>query len=310
MTVRGKEQELLAAREERDRNERRWGRDTPAVEVDAERKRDKERIRALEREIALLKEEVTAPSPSPSLLSQYSSNLPGQLAKRPVGSGRGTSSMPHPPPPPPPPAPPPAHVLASRSSGIDTDTLFGSARASLRHTVLPVEAPINPVASGPSRRQGQPTVNVPSDKMAAFLNEIKTAKLRKVGSVQGLSRSHSDMGKAPGGRPSGLPRRASAGGMVGFSTTSAQLARIGAKRKRSELGDLTRREAPGVFMVPTSSSLSFIHSLLSSRQAPITSGVQVDRCFIYWLYFTRSQLVPFYVTLAVLSTPVLIHPCQ
>ena len=73
MTVRGKEQELLAAREERDRNERRWGRDTPAVEVDAERKRDKERIRALEREIAHLKEEVMPPS-SPSLLNQYSSS--------------------------------------------------------------------------------------------------------------------------------------------------------------------------------------------------------------------------------------------
>ena len=111
--------------------------------------------------------------------------------------------------------------------------------------------------------------------MAAFLNEIKTAKLRKVGSVQGLSRSHSDMGKAPGGRPSGLPRRASAGGLVhqsGLSTTLAQLARTGAKRKRSELGDLTRREAPGVFIVPTSSPLSFIHySPAAKRRSPAAS---------------------------------------
>ncbi|KAG1750240.1 hypothetical protein EDB19DRAFT_1679234 [Suillus lakei] len=43
----------------------------------------------------------------------------------------------------------------------------------------------------------QPTVNVPSDKMSAFLNEMKTVRLRKVGPAPGpvpggLSRSVSD----------------------------------------------------------------------------------------------------------------------
>ena len=58
MTVRGKERELLAAREEHIRNEKRWERDKHIADADAERLRDKERIRILEQEIAQLKEEV------------------------------------------------------------------------------------------------------------------------------------------------------------------------------------------------------------------------------------------------------------
>ncbi|KAI6107917.1 hypothetical protein F5141DRAFT_1119359 [Pisolithus sp. B1] len=62
------------------------------------------------------------------------------------------------------------------------DALFASARAALRHTSHPVEAPINHSVSG-RKRQGKPTVNVPSEQMAAFLNEIKTVRLRKVGTT-------------------------------------------------------------------------------------------------------------------------------
>jgi hypothetical protein len=58
MAVRGKERELVAAWEERSRNEKRWERDKHAAEAEAERLRDKERIRMLEREIAQLKAEV------------------------------------------------------------------------------------------------------------------------------------------------------------------------------------------------------------------------------------------------------------
>lgn len=53
--VRGKERELVTAREEHDRNEKRWERD-PDVEM--ERVRDKVRIRKLEQEIMMLKNEV------------------------------------------------------------------------------------------------------------------------------------------------------------------------------------------------------------------------------------------------------------
>lgn len=58
-----------------------------------------------------------------------------------------------------------------------TDSFLISARASLKPTGPPVEAPINVMQR--TRRARQPTVNVPSDKMAAFLVEVKNAKLRR-----------------------------------------------------------------------------------------------------------------------------------
>jgi hypothetical protein len=56
--VRGKEQELSAAKEEQRRNERRWERDKDGVEVEVERAKDKEKIKSLEEEIRRLKDEV------------------------------------------------------------------------------------------------------------------------------------------------------------------------------------------------------------------------------------------------------------
>jgi hypothetical protein len=87
---------------------------------------------------------------------------------------------------------------------IGASTPLASARASLKHLAVPFEAPINPAVFGGvalrTKRHGQPTVNVPSDKMAAFLSEMKTVRLRKVST-----------GASAG--PSGLQRRASVGGV-------------------------------------------------------------------------------------------------
>ncbi|KAI0071973.1 hypothetical protein K474DRAFT_1668391 [Panus rudis PR-1116 ss-1] len=84
-----------------------------------------------------------------------------------------------------------SHARPSSShSASSTDSFLASARASLRPTSLPIEAPINPIyAPGTERtkRTGKPTVGVPSDKMAAFLTEIKSARLRRTGSANTLN---------------------------------------------------------------------------------------------------------------------------
>lgn len=60
--------------------------------------------------------------------------------------------------------------------------MFSDVRASLKHAGTPVEKPINPAAyGGVPVRKGQPTINLGADKMAAFLSELKTHRLRKVG---------------------------------------------------------------------------------------------------------------------------------
>lgn len=99
----------------------------------------------------------------------------------------GFSAEAPPPPPPPPPPPGSAFPVPMTVAGIRnragpgvasaTDSFLISARASLKPTAPPAEAPIN--AMPRTRRARQPTVNVPSDKMAAFLEEMKNAKLKK-----------------------------------------------------------------------------------------------------------------------------------
>lgn len=60
--VRGKERELVAAREEQERHERRREKEKDLnEEADREKTVDKERIRMLEDEIMRLKEEVRSP---------------------------------------------------------------------------------------------------------------------------------------------------------------------------------------------------------------------------------------------------------
>ncbi|THH16663.1 hypothetical protein EW146_g4009 [Bondarzewia mesenterica] len=161
--VRGKERELSAVREEQRERERHWEREADTSEIYAEKHGYEEKIKLLEEEVRRLKAE---------------------LAKRPTTSSTSHSYVPHLIPPPPPPPPPPLPRVRGRvPTAAETASLFASVRANLKHTRAPVEAPINSaVYGGASRvkRKGQPTVNVPSDKMAAFLTEMKTVRLRKV----------------------------------------------------------------------------------------------------------------------------------
>jgi hypothetical protein len=68
-----------------------------------------------------------------------------------------------------------AHTMPSSTE----DRVLATARASLKHTSPPVEAPINPLIPR-ARRTGKPTVALSQDKMAAFLQEMKSVRLRKV----------------------------------------------------------------------------------------------------------------------------------
>ncbi|KAF8134860.1 hypothetical protein EV363DRAFT_1396329 [Boletus edulis] len=128
--------------------------------------------------------------------------------------------------------------------------MFASARASLRHAMTPVEAPINNPGQTRTKRHGQPTVNVPSEKMAAFLHEIKTAKLRKVGSGTNA------MGGDGRAGPSGLSKSVNVT-TSSFSTTAAKLSAQELKRRRS-LANLR---------VPIGSSLAAPLSLSASVTA-------------------------------------------
>ncbi|KAH7873868.1 uncharacterized protein C8R40DRAFT_362991 [Lentinula edodes] len=170
--VKGKERELSAAIEEHKMKEKRWERDKESVTGDEEnvireKERDKEKIRKLEEEIERLKEE---------------------LRRRPAP----TPPFPIPPPPPPPPQPPLAISIAAPSAlnNSNAPAPFAHARAALNHAPTPKEAPINP-----PRRGGQPTVGVTADKMAAFLTEMKTVRLRKVGSQSTLGKSTGNLSR-------------------------------------------------------------------------------------------------------------------
>ncbi|KAF9818776.1 hypothetical protein IEO21_02556 [Rhodonia placenta] len=238
--VRGKERELHAAREAQLRNE-------PGSD-DEERERDKQRIRMLEEEIVRLR---------------------AQLATR----NNTSTQMPPPPPPPPPPISRPFST-GPRISSIGrpggprhANSFLASVRANLKPTVPPVEAPINNMA-GRTRRSGQPTVNVPSDKMAAFLSEMKTVRLRKVSSTTGSGAM----------LPPPPPRSSADGAYVyGERSFSAVEARIGEKRKRDALESISA--APGkrrltTFAVPANDTGSSTSSQSSydTQQTAVSSA--------------------------------------
>lgn len=128
------------------------------------------------------------------------------------------------------------------------DSLFASARAALKHAGTPVEAPINLGASGigsRAKRQGQPTVNISGEKMAAFLSEMKTVRLRKVS-------AGADGG--PAANPNSLARSWSAGGgprhsEASQSTASSRVERQGLpafrsldNRTDSQIGEKRKRD--------------------------------------------------------------------
>jgi len=104
-----------------------------------------------------------------------------------------------------------------------TEVSFVNIRANLRHAGTPVEAPIN--SSFTAKRVGQPTIGVPADKMAAFLNEMKSVRLKRVFNAP------ADMGRPP-------PRAVStdnsfvAAGIQRPPRPAEGTATVGEKRKR------------------------------------------------------------------------------
>ncbi|EIW57775.1 uncharacterized protein TRAVEDRAFT_59336 [Trametes versicolor FP-101664 SS1] len=251
--VRGKERELQEAREEHERHSRDRG--------DGERDHDKQRIRMLEEEVARLRAELAL---------------------------KNSNSM-MPPPPPPPPPPPLFRSQAPSTLSGESGNFLASARAGLKRTEPPVEAPINSVAYGArTKKTGQPTVNVPSDKMAAFLREMKTVRLRRVGGLTG----NTSMGP-----PASTARAAGAGvSELDRSTISTRMSRArmaatlgersfdlgvaasletGAKRKRSVVeessaGPSKRRETNR--LAETRPSAPSSQSLPSSSQSSASSA--------------------------------------
>ncbi len=129
--------------------------------------------------------------------------------------------------------PPPPPGYASRVS-TTSDNLFTSARASLKQAPIPKEAPINP----PARPKGLGVV--PPDKMAAFLNEMKTVRLRKTSSDLYGSRS---AGSDTSSSSITLP--------FTRSTDQEDNVRTGEKRKRFDSGRIGFRGEPGKSNSPT-----------------------------------------------------------
>lgn len=169
--------------------------------------------------------------------------------------------------PPPPPPPPPPTVNLFNAPWTPTvaraNSFLASARASLKPTAQPVEAPIN-VATSRTRRAGHPTVNVPTDKMAAFLNEMKTVRLRKVGTRDSDSKSMPPPRYIPGERS--------------FSAVESM---IGEKRKRESLyvddtvpGPSKKRNM--TFLVPSkhSGSTTSFQSSQSSQSSQTSRSSQ------------------------------------
>lgn len=228
--VQDKEKQLDAVRRETGAKSKTTG--------DKERDRDKERIRILEEEVRMLKEE----------LSRHHRSPPPQ------------SQVPIPPPPPPLPPPPgvriplPHHLAESKA-------LFASARAALRPTEASITASTNDLIRSAGSKVRQPTVNVPSDKMAAFLNEMRTVRLRKVGSApgsgpRGLSRSVSDRPVVDRPGPSGLSR-----------SVSSNTAGVDGRRE-----EMRRRQPMGVGVPVGSTAPGPAASASSSRPASAFGG--------------------------------------
>ncbi|KAI0636197.1 hypothetical protein C8Q77DRAFT_1208038 [Trametes polyzona] len=260
--VQGMERELRAAKEDHARNVH--GRD------DSERERDKQRIRMLEEEVARLRAELALKT--------------------------GGSMLPPPPPPPPPPPlfRPTAPTAAVASTG-GTENFLASARASLKRTDPPVEAPINSAAYGGARtkKAGHPTVNVPSDKMAAFLREMKNVRLRRVAGLTGntsmgppasaatsVASEVGELSRSTSGTGMSRARMAATLGERSFDLGVAASLEIGAKRKRDALEDSSvgpphkRREtaASRRFDGEANSSASSSFSVASSSQSSQASG--------------------------------------
>jgi len=128
----------------------------------------------------------------------------------------------------------------------DPQNLFASARASLNHAPTPVEQPIVSL-----KRPGMPTIGIAPDKMAAFLTEMKTVRLRKISERQRSphSQSFSVSAATPAASLARLrqqnsftvPRPRSTGTeslTMSYPSTISTL--TGEKRKRTDSGYLQR----------------------------------------------------------------------
>ncbi|KAH8094448.1 hypothetical protein BXZ70DRAFT_1079000 [Cristinia sonorae] len=276
--VRGMERELFEAREEQRRKELEEEFDLNQSILIEERERDRERIRMLEEEVERLKRQLEERKGAPS----NPIPLPADTFS--------TSRFDAPPPPPPPPPPPgssfsiPMTVAGIRNlngsgTASATDSFLISARASLKPTGQPIEAPINALPR--TRRARQPTVNVPSDKMAAFLDEMKNAKLKKTATPAPV--------RTMTARSNSGPRRCLDVGNVTISGESSrdillELARNRSnslKRKRGEetsidVDDLpTKRrfkEAPSSISESSQSSVASTVSVPSSSNSQSTQS--------------------------------------
>ncbi|KAG1791739.1 uncharacterized protein HD556DRAFT_637854 [Suillus plorans] len=217
--------------------------------------RDKERIRMLEEEVRILKEKLSRRRHSPTPETQ--------------------TQVPIPPPPPPPLPPPPGVRIPLPPCLGENKVLFASARAALRSTEAGTTGSTNDLARSASGKVRQPTVNVPSDKMAAFLNEMRTVRLRKVGSgpgPEGLSRSVSDRPVVDRPGPSGLSRSvsSSAAGVDGRRDNVA-------RRKSTGVKAPVGSAAYGLTSASTSSSrpasFSSVSKAVSTSKFPSTSSI-------------------------------------
>ena len=73
--------------------------------------------------------------------------------------------------------------MTVRAPTTHADHLLSNLRAGLKHMPPPTEKPINRGAAA------RPAVGLPADKMAAFLQEMKSVRLRKVPSGKELNQS-------------------------------------------------------------------------------------------------------------------------
>jgi hypothetical protein len=164
-----------------------------------------------------------------------------QLSRRDTATRYSSQSRISPPnllaPPPPPQPPPLTSILARTIATSSTENVLAAARASLKHAPNPSGARNNPSAPGAgarTRRTGVATVNVPSDKMAAFLKEMKNVRLRKVsGGVSSQNERMSMPSQDPGNRSgSRLGRYARSNPSASHSSrTNEENVEAGKKRK-------------------------------------------------------------------------------
>ncbi|KAJ7914882.1 hypothetical protein B0H13DRAFT_2001497 [Mycena leptocephala] len=123
---------------------------------------------------------------------------------------------------------------------LPTTTPFAAARASLKQTgALPDEAPINPIL--PTRRQGQPTIGVPPDKMAAFLAEMKTVRLRKTNTSKSVPEPSSSWRSGSAGSTDS--NTASIGGRSMLTGNAAILKKLGESISRSHSSTMSNKAA-------------------------------------------------------------------